>query len=232
MEFMLLFMERKGGSRDASQRFTAMKKFADELVRQGKLPRGVSVDATAASTCIRAHANGVSVRDRTSTEKQESNSGFWIVDVADRAEAIAIARRCPHAEYGVVEVHPMLRRYAFPDPGTGIPFLFSFNREPGLCDPDGAKIREMIAFAEGLHAQGKLLETAPLAQTPLPARVESQGGSLFVTDGPFAESKEGVGGYSLVRAASRAQAIEIAERYPHAKWGLVEVREAKSFNPT
>jgi len=55
---------------------------------------------------------------------------------------------------------------------------------------------------------------------------------MLVTDGPFAESKEGIGGYSLVRAASRAQAIEIGERYPHARWGLVEIREARSFSPT
>jgi hypothetical protein len=228
---MLLFLERSGAAPDERPRQTDLKKFADELERQGKLPRGVSVDTAAAITCVRAHPDGVEIKDRASTERAQSTSGFWIVDVADRAEAIEIARRSPHARYGIVEVHPMLRRYAFSDPGTGIPYLFSFNREPGLCDPDGAKLREMVGFAEELHAQGQLLETAPLAAAPPPARVETRGGTLLVTDGPFAEAKEGVGGYSLVRAASRTQAIAIAERYPHARWGLVEVREALSFNP-
>jgi hypothetical protein len=46
-----------------------------------------------------------------------------------------------------------------------------------------------------------------------------------ILDGPFAESKEAVGGYSLVRLTSRAEAVELAKRYPHAKWGPVEVRE-------
>jgi len=51
-----------------------------------------------------------------------------------------------------------------------------------------------------------------------------------VTDGPFAESKEGVGGYSVVRVAGRTEAIELAKRYPHARWGPVEVREILFFD--
>jgi hypothetical protein len=53
-----------------------------------------------------------------------------------------------------------------------------------------------------------------------------------VIDGPFAEAKEVVGGYNLVRAASRAEAIELAVRCPHARWGSIEVREIMYFDPT
>jgi len=73
---------------------------------------------------------------------------------------------------------------------------------------------------------------APLAGDPPPARIETRGGKVLVTDGPFAEAKEIVGGYAIVRAASRAEAIEIAKRYPHAKWGPVELREILFFDPT
>ncbi|MGH7859325.1 MAG: YciI family protein, partial [Candidatus Binatia bacterium] len=55
-------------------------------------------------------------------------------------------------------------------------------------------------------------------------------GRTVVTDGPFAETKDVVGGYSLVRAASRAEAIELAKRCPHAKWGPIEVREVIYFD--
>jgi len=54
---------------------------------------------------------------------------------------------------------------------------------------------------------------------------------MFVTDGPFAETKDAIGGYSLVRATGRAAAIELAKRYPHARWGPVEVREILFFDP-
>jgi hypothetical protein len=103
--------------------------------------------------------------------------------------------------------------------------------EPGLGDPDGSKMREMIAFGDGLKREGKFLETAPLAHDPPPARIEPRAGKTLVTDGPFAEAKEAVGGYSIVRAGSCAQAIELAKRYPHAKWGPVEVREIGYFDP-
>ena len=55
---------------------------------------------------------------------------------------------------------------------------------------------------------------------------------MLVTDGPFAEAKEAVGGYSLVRVSGRPEAIDVAKRYPHAKWGPVEVREVIYFDPT
>ena len=112
----------------------------------------------------------------------------------------------------------------FPASDRGRLFLLAFRMEEGLV-PDGAKMDEMIAFGRGLAAQGTLLETAPLTRNPPHARIESRDGKTVVLDGPFTETKEVVGGYSLVRAASRAEAIELAIRYPHAKWGPVEVRE-------
>jgi hypothetical protein len=105
-----------------------------------------------------------------------------------------------------------------------------FRVEPGLTDCDGAKLREMIAFGEGLASQGTLVETAPLKADPPPARVELRGGKPLVTDGPFAEAKEAVGGYGVVRVADRAAAVELARRYPHARWGPIEVREILFFD--
>ena len=89
----------------------------------------------------------------------------------------------------------------------------------------------MIAFGEALVRDGTLLETAPLADQPPPARVEVRGGKTLVTDGPFAEAKEAVGGYASSASRSRAEAIELAKRYPHARWGPVEVREILFFDP-
>jgi hypothetical protein len=127
-------------------------------------------------------------------------------------------------------VHPLRSRASFSDAGTGTPFLLAFCMEPGLTDPDGAKLREMIAFGDALARDGTLLETAPLTGDPLPARIQARRGKTLVTDGPFAEAKEAIGGYSLVRVADRAAALEVARRYPHARWGPVEVREILFFD--
>ena len=232
MEFMLLFMARRGAPKPEPAGFAAMGKFAAELASQGKLRRGAPLGDESAGTRVRVRAGRTLVSDGPFAESKEVVAGFWIIDAASRAEAIEIARRTPHARGGTVEVHALQFREAVPDPGTGTPFLMVFGMEPGLTDPDGSKVREMLDFGEGLKREGKFVETAPLAPDPLPARIEARGGSMLVTDGPFAEAKELVGGYAIVRMGSRAEAIELAKRYPHAKWGPVEVREILFFDRT
>jgi hypothetical protein len=232
MEFMLLFSEPRGALKGGAAELAAMQSFAAKLAGQGKLRRGAPLSDESAGVRVRVRGGSASISDGPFAETKEVLGGFCIVDVADRAEAVDIARRCPHAEYGVVEVHRVAWRDAVADSGEGVPFLFTFHMEPGLTDPDGAKLREMLDFSETLRDAGKFIETAPLAGDPPPARVDRHNGKLAVTDGPFAETKEGVGGYSLIRAESRAEAIDIATRYPHAKWGPVHVREILFFDPT
>jgi hypothetical protein len=60
--------------------------------------------------------------------------------------------------------------------------------------------------------------------------VTARNQKVLVTDGPFAETKDVVGCYSIVRAADRAAAVEMAKRYPAASWGAVEVREILFFD--
>ena len=231
MEFLLWFTERKGGPPIRSGGSADMKALAGELARDGKLRRGAPLGPISDAALIRVRGGEALVSDGPFAESKEVVGGFWIVDVASRDEAIEIARRSPHARYGSVEVHAVDLRLVYGDPGEGTPYLFVFRREPGLDDPDGAKLREMIAFSEELASRGTLLETAPLAAEPPPVRIEVRGEKTLVTDGPFAEAKEAVGGYGVVRVAGRAEAIELAKRYPHARWGPVEVREILFFDP-
>ena len=149
-----------------------------------------------------------------------------------REEAIEIAQAQPACALRDRRGAPRrLRGSRTPIPEQGTPFLFVFRREPGLSDDDGAKLREMIAFGEELASRGTLLETAPLVGSPPRRASRCGGGKALVTDGPFAEAKEAVGGYGVVRVADRAAAVELAKRYPHARWGPVEVREILFFDP-
>ena len=229
MEFLLLFTEREGDPEEPNG-FAQMNKFARELADQKKLRRGAPLALESEAARVRVRDGKAVASDGPFAESREVVGGFWIVDVASREEALDIARRSPHARYGSVEVHPVDVRYTFADREEGTPFLLAFHREPGLSDPDGAKLSEMIAFGEALARNGTLLETAPLASEPPPARIQVRGGKTLVTDGPFAEAKEGIGGYSLVRVAGRAEAVELAKIYPHARWGPVEVREILFFD--
>jgi hypothetical protein len=231
MEFLLLFNEREGTPPPVAEGFAKMKGYSGELRARGVLRRGGPLAPSADGVGVRVRDGKAIVTDGPFPETKEVIAGFWIVDVADRAAALEIARHCPHAQRGPIELHAMSKRYTFTDSENGTPFLLAFRMEEGLCDPDGAKLREMVAFAEALSRDGVVFETAPLADQPASARVEAKAGKIVVTDGPFAETKDMIGGYSLVRAPNRAAAVELAKRYPHATWGPVEVREILFFDP-
>ena len=84
----------------------------------------------------------------------------------------------------------------------------------------------MVQFGERLQARGVLRETQSLRSTTEAARVRVRGGKRTVTDGPFSESKEMVGGFFLVECGSREEALAIAAECPAAEWATVEVRES------
>ena len=79
-------------------------------------------------------------------------------------------------------------------------------------------------LAHALNTEGHFLATAPLHPTSTATSVQLRGGKRIVTDGPFAETREQLGGYFLIEAANLDEAITIASRIPGAKWGTVEVR--------
>jgi len=241
VEYMLLFIDPKDFPAGEPAGLAELSRFAGELERRGKLKRAVPLGPASAGARVRVRDGTALVTDGPFAESKEALGGFWIFEAASREEAIEIAcqaieiaRRAyevgeprPEARLGTIEVHAMRGRYTSDDPGEGKPFLLAFRMEPGLI-PDAAKLREMRAYGEALVREGKQFETAPLASDPPPARIASRRGKTLVTDGPFAETKDLVGGYALLRVASRAEAIEIAKRFPHATWGPVEVREMLS----
>jgi hypothetical protein len=230
VEFMLLFAEPEGAVDRDPAGMAEMTRYSRELAGQRVLRCGAPLEATWGAT-VRVRDGQAFTSDGPFAESKEVVGGFWIIDVPDRAAAVEVARRSPHARHGAVEVHALRTRFPSADPEVGTPFLLAFRREPGL-KPEEAKYQEMIAFSENLRREGTVFDIAPLASDPPPARIQpARGGRTLVTDGPFAESKEGIGGYALVRTADRAHAIELATRYPHARWGPVEVREILFFDP-
>jgi hypothetical protein len=83
----------------------------------------------------------------------------------------------------------------------------------------------MVRFSEGLKARGLLKAVESLQSDATGVRVSMRGGKRKLLDGPFAETKEMVGGFFLIDNVSRKQAIEIAGECPAAEWATVEVRE-------
>jgi len=79
-------------------------------------------------------------------------------------------------------------------------------------------------LARDIHAKGQFLDASPLHPTASATSVRVREGRKIVTDGPFAETREQLGGYYLIEGKNLDEAIQIAERIPGARWGTVEIR--------
>ena len=87
-----------------------------------------------------------------------------------------------------------------------------------------AAISEAIALTHEINAKGQYLAAAPLHPSSSAVSVRVRDGELLVTDGPFAETREVLGGYYLIDVERLDDAIAIAARHPGARVGSVEAR--------
>jgi hypothetical protein len=88
---------------------------------------------------------------------------------------------------------------------------------------------EYGAFTEGIKKSGQYLGGNALQPTASATTVRVRGGKTSTTDGPFAETKEQLGGYYLIEAKDLNEAIQVAARIPAAKVGSVEVRPIMEY---
>lgn len=104
-----------------------------------------------------------------------------------------------------------------------IPNIPSINEEDWTPDPKA--VAAMGKYNEELTKAGVLLTLDGLQSPAKGARVSFAGGKAAVTDGPFAEAKEMVGGYWMIEAKSKEEAVELASRCPAADGDVIEVRQ-------
>lgn len=83
---------------------------------------------------------------------------------------------------------------------------------------------ETLTYVEALRKSGHLIVTQALQSARTGATVRVRSGKLSITDGPFAETKEQLGGFFLIDARDLNEAIQVASRWPSARLGSIEVR--------
>ena len=87
-----------------------------------------------------------------------------------------------------------------------------------------AAMAEAVELTHELHSKGQYILAAPLAWSDVATSVRVRNGKPVITDGPFAETTEVLGGFYLIEADSLEDAIDIAARHPGVKHGTVEIR--------
>ncbi len=102
------------------------------------------------------------------------------------------------------------------------------NAQPGTV-PEAKAVEAMMKYNESLQKAGVLLALDGLHPPSMGARVTFDGGTPKVTDGPFAEAKEVLGGYWMIQVKSREEALEWAKRAPMSDNEIIEVRQVQEM---
>jgi hypothetical protein len=237
MQFMIMHkmteeME-KGGAPDP-EIIAGVGQLVDEAVKSGAFVSGEGLKPSSERTHI-AYRNGKrTITDGPFSEAKELVGGFGLMQVKSKAEAIAWCDRFAEV-LGDVELYmgPVVEPWDIglaPKPENPPLRYLSMHKldEQAVSNapPDPALMQRMGALIQEMTAAGVLQSTGGLSSTKDGARIFFKGGKHRVVDGPFAESKELVAGFAILKLPSRAAAIDWATRFGEiVKVNEVEVRQ-------
>ena len=105
-----------------------------------------------------------------------------------------------------------------------------YEKAPPGTVPDAKAVEAMMRYNEALQAAGVLLTLDGLHPPSMGARVSFAGGKPTVTDGPFIETAEVLGGYWMIDVKSKAEAIAWASRCPMADNEIIEIRQVQEMS--
>ncbi len=175
------------------------------------------------------------VLDGPFAETKEQLAGFDIIEFDSRAHAIEYAKDAFVHESHVTEIRPVLemwwnQRGRLPAGAKLFVLLFRDEARPASCGGGDAIVRHRADAARSYLAQhavsdGFILGAVRLRPSAEAAAVRMRAGSYAVTDGPFAETREAVGGLNILACASLDEALEWAGKFSARDGDVVEVRE-------
>ncbi|CAA9550253.1 MAG: hypothetical protein AVDCRST_MAG49-1722 [uncultured Thermomicrobiales bacterium] len=93
-------------------------------------------------------------------------------------------------------------------------------------------VEEVLEYREELRQSGHYIASSPLQSVQTAATIRVRKGRMFITHGPFAETKEQLGGFYLIEARDLNDAIRVASKMPPARLGCIEVRPVKELSAT
>jgi hypothetical protein len=209
----------------------------DELAARGNYLGASPLQSVRTAASVRVRDGRALVTDGPFAETTEQLGGYYVLDLADLDEAIAVAARLPPAAKGTIEIRPLLALDGLP-PDRPLPAAAGGSRTPFLLLCYGNKAAweaagpealaearaEAAALARRMADEGRYLSASPLHPAETATCVRVREGRRVISDGPFAETHEVLGGYYLILAEDRDTAARLAAQHPGARVGAVEVR--------
>ncbi len=239
----------EAGAMPSEAELSEMGAYNDQLIKAGVMLAGEGLHPSRQGVRVRLAKGKYSVTDGPFAEAKELVAGFWVIEAKSTTEALDWAKRVPFAA-GEVELRPLFGPEDFPAddnaaatagpaanpqavPAAKGPRYMVILHSDALTESDtkptqaglaamDALIGEMVAKGAGLGGEG-------LKPTKYGKRVMFAGNGRTVIDGPFAETKELIAGYCLIRVPTQAEAIEFAKRWLaiHVDYSEVRLDEAQ-----
>jgi hypothetical protein len=207
--------------------------FTKELFATGKAGDAAALEGVGTATTVRVRGGKRSVEDGPFAETREQLGGYYSF-AGTEDEAIAWAAKVPDAQGGIVEVRPVIETEPPPPPATaaGKEFLLLiYEAEARWATMTEAERNETFgrysAFSKGVKEKGAFVAGEQLDSMRKAKSVSVTGGQRVVRDGPFAETREQLGGYYRVKARDLDEAIAMAAQIPAAETGTIEVRPVR-----
>jgi hypothetical protein len=216
-----------------------MADFHHQLADAGRLGLALGLRPSAHGVRLKMGAGGTAITDGPFAETKELVAGFSVFEADSKEAAIALLRRWPASDAdatgevtlelretgcpgGCAEVAPALQAND-DSPGRFVILLRSDAASERDTVPPRAKLDALDAFNLAEAAAGVLLAGDGLKSSARGARVRVHAGGTSVLDGPFAEAKELIAGFWMIRAPSLDDAIAWARRLPYPTGPEVEV---------
>jgi hypothetical protein len=225
--------------------FDDMGRFHEQLEQAGGVGLALGLRPSSRAVRLKLWPGGESITDGPFAETKELIAGFTVFEADSKEHAIALLKRWPAVDADATgEALLELRETGCPGGCAQVPpaaagedarYLILLRADEGT-EADRIPPRHMLdalnAFNAAQAAQGRLLAGDGLKASSSGARVKLAGGQASVIDGPFAEAKELIAGFWMIRATSMDDAVAWARTlpYPTGPYVEVEIREAMTMD--
>jgi len=235
----LLFICADGVARTPQDEATVregMPGWLDEMDRRGVRVYGHALKPVETATTVRVRRGETLLTDGPFAESKEFIGGFDILDCANLDDAVEAAALHPLSWFHKIEVRPFyvselggdVQRIApIEDVQQGQRFLLMMCLDgiPATPEVEEAVVRDGMAWYQELEARGVAVYGAALNHADTATTVRVRNGETMLSDGPFTETKEFIGGFTILDCEGQDEAVALAAKHPLASHHMVEVRQ-------
>jgi hypothetical protein len=240
MKYLLLICsDGVATAEKASTMPEVMPGWVQEMDRRGVRLAGHALKDAETAVTVRVRGGETLVSDGPFVESKEFIAGFDVIDCEDLDEAIEIAGKHPVSWFHSIEIRPFVEIDGLDErdeiraneplgtPPAGTQRYLLMMCIDGIAEPDdveAALLHDSIAWGRELRDRGVMRAGHPVRHQDTATTVRVRDGETLISDGPFVETKEFLGGFAILDCAGQDEAVRLAAGHPLARYHRVEVR--------